>query len=78
MQPRWVRSYRPNPDRLDERPAVLSGGYVTADPELFETIVTAALVKRGNVVIQQTRYLYENEGAFRARVREAERAEARP
>jgi hypothetical protein len=53
----WVRTYRPDPRRFDERPAILSGGYITADEEDLIEITTASLVKRGHVVLQRYRPL---------------------
>jgi hypothetical protein len=74
-----VRSYRPSFDSLDQRPTRLSGGSLVLPDESLELIVTSALRKRGNVVIQQAAWLHDIEKVqyARSRAREAERAEQR-
>jgi hypothetical protein len=53
MTAQWVRTYRPDPRRFDERPAVLNGGFITDDVADLEHFTATALTKRGNVVIQR-------------------------
>jgi hypothetical protein len=80
MKAWWVRSYRPDLNRFDERPAVLNGGYLTADPEDLAEFAAAALRKRGSVVVQRAFSLADDEDTIRVirnRAAEAERAEAR-
>ena len=75
-----IRSYRPDLEVFDERPAVLSGCPVASDPAILEASVTAALAKRGNVVIQRVLLLSDGvrtAGYAATRAREAELAEMR-
>lgn len=80
MDAQWIRNYRPHPSHLDELPALLHLVTLAADPVTLEAVITAALVKRGNVVTQKT--MRREDGAerlryVRARAREAQAAEAR-
>jgi hypothetical protein len=79
MDQQWVRTYRPDPDRFDERPVVLSGGYITSDPEDLALFASAALAKRGHVILQRHRPLEDFDGASYAarRAREASALEKR-
>lgn len=80
MEARWIRTYRPNRDAFDQRPTVLNGGTLSADPADFEIFVTTALMKRGNVVIERVVQLtdgLEKARYTRNRIHEAEQAEQR-
>ena len=76
-----IRTYHPDPRHHDERPAILNAGTLAADPETLVTVITAALVNRGNVVTQKTMRLGDGVERLQhasARAREAQEAEARP
>ena len=79
MDTTWVRSYRPDPRTRDDRPATLSGGYITADLDDLVEFTTASLRHRGHVVLQRYRPLEERAGSYEAyHLLEAKQAEERP
>jgi hypothetical protein len=75
MAAQWVRSYRPDPGRLDERPVNLSGGFITHNTGVLVAFTIATLRKRGHVILQ--RYNSPEDTYAARRAREAIRWERR-
>ena len=81
MDIQWIRTYRPDPDSSDPRPAILGGGYLTSDPAYAIEFAAIALTQHGHVIVQKATWLRDDIDQARhdrARAREAQAAEARP